>query len=68
MFLVDGESALIAEGAQAFSKAVVRLYRDPVLWNRLSAGGLAVMDGHFSFAAAKHAVTGLLASLTDSPL
>ena len=60
MFLVDGESALIADEPQAFADAVVRLYDDEALWNRLSAGGLAVMEEHFSFAAARRALTDLV--------
>jgi len=56
MFLVDGESALIADEPQAFADAVVRLYDDEALWNRLSARGLEVMEEHFSFAAARRAL------------
>ena len=32
MYLVDGESALIADEPAEFAAAIVRLYRDPVLW------------------------------------
>ncbi|MBK1719974.1 glycosyltransferase [Thiocystis violacea] len=56
MHLVDGESVLVADEAQALADAVVRLHEDPVLWRRLSAGGLEVMERHFSFAAAERAV------------
>jgi glycosyltransferase involved in cell wall biosynthesis len=37
MDLVDGEHALIREGAEAFAEGVVTLYRDAELWQRLSA-------------------------------
>jgi glycosyltransferase involved in cell wall biosynthesis len=56
MFLVDGESALIADEPADFAAAIVRLHRDEALWTRLSAGGLQVMEDHFSFAAARRAI------------
>lgn len=56
MHLVDGESVLIADDALAFAEAIARLDTDDALWARLSAGGLAVMERHFSFAAAERAV------------
>lgn len=60
MFLVDGESVLLADEPAAFAEAVLRLYRDPALWERLSKGGLTVMEQHFSFAAARRALVDLL--------
>jgi len=60
MFLEDEESVLIADEPQNFADALLRLYRDPVLWERLSHGGLAVMDAHFSFAAARRALSDLV--------
>ena len=62
MYLVDGESVLIADESETFARAVARLYRDQALWERLSRGGLAVMDTHFSVAAARRALGKLLAS------
>jgi len=62
MFLVDGESALIADDTRGLADAVVRLYGDEDLWNRLSRGGLAVMEEHFSIASARKALIELLAS------
>ena len=61
MFLKDGESVLIADGAQEFADAVVRLYLDEALWNKVSAGGLAVMERHFGFEAARKSIKALLA-------
>jgi O-antigen biosynthesis protein len=61
MHLVDQESALIADDAPAFAAAVTRLLTDELLWQRLSDGGLAVMEDHFSFAAAERAVHQALA-------
>jgi len=60
MFLKHGESALIADDPHGFAEAVVRLYCDEELWCRLSAGGIAVMEQHFSFSAARRAVTQLV--------
>jgi len=60
MYLVDGESTLIADDPVAFAAAIVRLYTDRALWERLSAGGLAVMEAHFSFDAARRAIRELL--------
>jgi glycosyltransferase involved in cell wall biosynthesis len=62
MFLKNGESVLIADDARSFADAVVKLFRDAALWNKLSTGGLAVMEEHFSFAAVQRAVGQLLAS------
>jgi glycosyltransferase involved in cell wall biosynthesis len=60
MYLMDGESALIADEPAEFAAAIVRLYKDRALWERLSAAGLAVMEAHFSFAAARRAIQELV--------
>ena len=51
-----GEDVLVADDPVAFAANVVRLYRDEALWNTLSANGLANVERHFSFAAARAAV------------
>jgi len=56
MHVRGGEDVLVAGDAADFADAVVRLYRDEALWNRLSANGLANVERHFSFAAARAAV------------
>ena len=56
MFLVNDESVLIADDAGAFAAAIVRLHRDEECWQRLSTGGIAVMEQHFSVAAARRAL------------
>ena len=53
MHLVDGEDVLVAENADAFADAVLRLHDDPELWLKLSDGGLANVRRYFSFAAAR---------------
>ena len=60
MFLEDEESVLVADHPGDFAGAVLRLYRDPVLWDKLSQGGLAVMEAHFGFAEARRALTDLV--------
>jgi glycosyltransferase involved in cell wall biosynthesis len=62
MFLDDGVSVLIADEPQAFANQLVRVYRDEALWDILSEGGLAVMEDHFSFAAARRALMELVES------
>ncbi|MCD9086253.1 glycosyltransferase [Stenotrophomonas sp. SY1] len=56
MHLHDGEDVLVADDAQAFADSVVRLYRDPVLWQQLSESGLRNIARHFSMDAAQAAV------------
>jgi GT2 family glycosyltransferase len=55
-----GEDVLVAADAATFAADIVRLYRDEALWNTLSANGLANVERHFSFAAARAAVQKLL--------
>ena len=56
MHLVDGHDVLVAEGADAFADAVVRLYGDASLWHRLSTNGRDNIRKHFSLDAARNAV------------
>lgn len=60
MHLVDGEDVLVAGDAAAFADAVLRLYRDEALWQRLAAGGLANVERHFSADAARDVVRRIL--------
>jgi GT2 family glycosyltransferase len=48
MSLRDGEEALIADTAEEFARAVVRLYQDGELWRRLSSNAHAHVERHFS--------------------
>jgi len=52
MMLVDGENALVAGDPAAFAAAVVRLYRDELLWSRLSRNGIEHVREHFGEEAA----------------
>lgn len=60
MFLEDGRSVLVANEPSEFASAVLRLYRDPDLWERLSSNGLAVMEEHFGFDSARRALMELV--------
>jgi GT2 family glycosyltransferase len=56
MHLRDGEDALVADTAEAFADALLRLYDDEALWSRLAANGLDNVRRHFSADAARGAV------------
>ena len=60
MHVRAGEDVLVAADAHAFAAALTRLYCDEALWNTLSANGLANVERHFSFAAARTAVQRIL--------
>ncbi len=53
MSLVDGENVLIADQAEAFARAVVKLYLDPELWAKLSTTSLRHVREHLSEDAAQ---------------
>jgi GT2 family glycosyltransferase/glycosyltransferase involved in cell wall biosynthesis len=44
MSLADGENILVADGAEQLADAIVRLYQDEALWNRISRNGLAFAE------------------------
>jgi O-antigen biosynthesis protein len=56
MYLRDEVDVLVADEAQVFAAAVVRLYQDEALWNRLAANGLENIRQHFSLDAAREVV------------
>lgn len=60
MEISAGDEALVAADAAGFAAAIIRLYRDPVLWLRLSDAGLANIERHFSFEAARQALLRIL--------
>ena len=63
MFAKAGRDVLIAETAADFAAAVVRLYRDETLWNRISAHGLENVRQYFSVETARLGLQELLKSL-----
>ena len=56
MHLVDGEDVLVADDADAFADAVLRLDADEALWTHLATNGLDNVRRHFSADAARDAV------------
>jgi GT2 family glycosyltransferase/glycosyltransferase involved in cell wall biosynthesis len=65
MHLSPGEDVLAASTAADFAAAIVALYRDEALWERLAAGGRENIRRHFSRDVARSAITRLIA-LADS--
>jgi len=60
MYLAHEVSVLVADRAEEFAAAAVRLYDDPELWQRLAEGGRANVAEHFSFASARSALQRVL--------
>jgi len=46
--LLPDEHVLVADDATTFVKQTLRLYRDPILWQRLSTAGLAIVQRDYS--------------------
>lgn len=67
MRLEDGTNVLLANDAAGFAKAVLRLYDDEALWNRLSEASAAHVRRHFSFDIAKSTLETALASHNKGP-
>ena len=67
MFLVDQQDILIADSAADFAQAIVRLYGDRELWQRLRAGGLENTRRHFSREAARSSLRTWLDALPAKP-
>jgi glycosyltransferase involved in cell wall biosynthesis len=61
MHLRPDEDVLVADDAESFAAAIVRGYRDPVLWQKLSHNGVANIERHFSRAVAARALADLFA-------
>jgi hypothetical protein len=60
MHLVHEQNVLIADDPASFADAVVRLYTQRYLWERISEGGLENVREHFSIEAASREVDLLL--------
>ena len=60
MHVRSGNEVLVAAEAESFAHAIVKLYNDEALWNRLSSNGLANVREHFSFDAAEKAIRRIL--------
>jgi glycosyltransferase involved in cell wall biosynthesis len=66
MQLENGRDVLIAEDADGFAAAVLRLYDDPALWLRLSDAGLDNVRRHFSPQAAEQTLHRVLDETTHA--
>jgi glycosyltransferase involved in cell wall biosynthesis len=53
IFPRPGEDVLVSNEPEQFAEAVVRLYQDELLWNRISAGGLENVHRYFSVETAR---------------
>jgi GT2 family glycosyltransferase len=60
MFAEPGREVLVADDAATFAREVVRAYTDKALWTQLSDAGLANVERHFSFDAARSALRRIL--------
>jgi GT2 family glycosyltransferase/SAM-dependent methyltransferase len=56
----DGSELLVADDAESFARAVVRLYTDPVQWATLARNSIAAVDRRFSFRVAEDALRRIL--------
>ncbi|MDT8321479.1 MAG: glycosyltransferase [Xanthomonadales bacterium] len=63
LFAEPGRDILVADSPQDFAAAVVRLYRDEALWNRLSLAGLENVRRYFSVETARLSLQQMLKSL-----
>lgn len=62
MGLLDREQAMIADSASDFASAVVELYRDETLWQRLADNGYEHVGRHFG----QHVVTDVIQRSLES--
>lgn len=60
MHLRAGDDVLVADDADAFADAVVRLYQDAGLWQQLASNGLRNVERHFSLDAGRDVVRRVL--------
>lgn len=61
MHLNSESNVLVADEPEAFADAIIRLYTDEALWNRLRQGGLDNIEQWFSRSTARRALAPLLA-------
>ena len=65
MGLIDGEHVLIADSPAAFARAVVRLYTDDLLWERMSQNALLHIKSNFSTAVVQTKLAQIFAAEFD---
>jgi len=64
MFTHSGRDVMVAESAEEFAAAVVRLYQDEALWNKVSESGMENVRQYFSVETASLGLKQLLNSLS----
>lgn len=60
MYLTPEQDVLVADDAEGFADAIIRLNSDEALWQRLRQGGIENLEARFSTAAARRALSSLL--------
>ncbi len=60
MFVKAGKDVMVGDTPQQFADGVIQAYTDQQLWQTLSEGGLKNVQQHFSEAAARRALSGIL--------
>lgn len=68
MFVVHGESCMVADNTSDFAEAIVRLHQDCALWGRLVQGGHANLQAHFSYSKARDQVLKALSEVGAGPI
>ena len=63
MSLTNGENILVADSAEAFTDAIVKLYQDEALWNRISQNSVIFADKAWGAEAAYQLLTGIVTDL-----
>jgi glycosyltransferase involved in cell wall biosynthesis len=63
MFARPGQDVMVAETAEEFADAVVRIYTDEELWNRVSISGQENVERYFSVETARLGLQELLNAL-----
>jgi glycosyltransferase involved in cell wall biosynthesis len=61
--LVNKETALIADDPEEFAEAVIEVYKDEDLWNRLSSNSIRLIEERYSERAVKETVREILGTL-----
>ena len=68
MSLTQGENTLVADGAEQFADAIVRLYQDEALWDRISLNGLEFAEKAWGAEAARRIFEAILIELGYNPI
>ena len=61
--VINGRDILIADSPENFCKSIFKLYSRELLWKKLSANGIEIIDRHFSFVTARMRLIDIFESL-----